>query len=781
MKNTISFWELITTCEKGICIPRIQRDYAQGRVGKEFLRKRLLGSFQEALDNPEQPLLLDFIYGSREGDGRYYPLDGQQRLTTLWLLHWYIAYRAKALTEVNRNYLKKFSYETRRSSADFCRFLCDLEYSLDTTKPMRDYISSQTRFSAKWALDPTVFAMLNTLCGTDETDENQNDIVDGLCELFDSTSDETFQKYWDILSSKECPIRFYNLDMAGENLPLSDDLYIKMNARGKQLSDWENFKADLLDFADDRDALGHEIDNCWTDLFWRNHKGGKVDAILFAFVNRYIFNEYLIDAGNKRLDPTKYGLYKLYGKEGNDTVIRYVDFLSYNGDAVCAAVTKDAVNRLRKVVKKISAFAAKSSENWNSIRSMVQASWSENSTFEFIPTYTADDASTNISAITLNQRLVFLAACRYFEKVEVEEFNTERFKDWVRFTWNISQYIRTDAISNAFVLIDEKSEYCADILHGLNNMDIASIAANSFARDQLKEEIEKARYILSSDSTRKDAIFEAEKYRDLHGHINFLFYDENGDVQWEHFDAKFDRLKVLFGESASKDDATLKEPNILKVFLSYCTSIAQIESWSNNYSYIYDYSWESWRSNFSHSKYRKPTHKVLISEGMRDVEDAVNAFKPGSDNDTDIYKSIYEWMLRTDFLDYVAKKLKSGRQRPYLRRYNGGVLCMYPSAEGINMEREDRDTLIQTLYNEGSIELAKDDIFSDPQSSRLFLKGWGISFKYKEHKNANFYWSWDNTLYINNEKYKQIEVGISEKDFIDLLNSAIRDLMVNQE
>ena len=31
-------------------------------------------------------------------------------------------------------------------------------------------------------------------------------------------------------------------------LGLSDDLYIKMNARGKQLTDFENFKADLVGY-----------------------------------------------------------------------------------------------------------------------------------------------------------------------------------------------------------------------------------------------------------------------------------------------------------------------------------------------------------------------------------------------------------------------------------------------------------------------------------------------------------------------------------------------------
>ena len=77
----------------------IQRDYAQGRLR----RRKFVNCFSRALesalklpaDDPSLPLNLDFIYGSVEGqeETRFSPLDGQQRLTTLFLLHWYLAWR----------------------------------------------------------------------------------------------------------------------------------------------------------------------------------------------------------------------------------------------------------------------------------------------------------------------------------------------------------------------------------------------------------------------------------------------------------------------------------------------------------------------------------------------------------------------------------------------------------------------------------------------------------------------------------------------------------------
>lgn len=99
-----SFWRFLKECK--IEIPIIQRDYAQGRVGKEELRKSFLRDLKGALGTNKQ-MKLDFVYGTNE-NGVLIPLDGQQRLTTLWLLHWYIAYRAEKLDVTTIERLRKF-------------------------------------------------------------------------------------------------------------------------------------------------------------------------------------------------------------------------------------------------------------------------------------------------------------------------------------------------------------------------------------------------------------------------------------------------------------------------------------------------------------------------------------------------------------------------------------------------------------------------------------------------------------------------------------------------
>ena len=94
--------------------------------------------------------------------------------------------------------------------------------------------------------------------------------------------------------------------MEDKNLPLTDDLYIKMNARGKVLTDFENFKVDLLkyklsggeylipenDMSDESFRL--LLDTRWTDLFWHYRSTEcHIDEIYMSFLNRFFLNWYI--------------------------------------------------------------------------------------------------------------------------------------------------------------------------------------------------------------------------------------------------------------------------------------------------------------------------------------------------------------------------------------------------------------------------------------------------------------------------------------------------------
>lgn len=157
-----------------------------------------------------RPLVLDFVYGSVEGD-TFYPLDGQQRLTTLWLLHWYLALRAGTLPK-DKKVLEKFSYETRISSRTFCQKLCNINIT-QPCQPQQHgiaaFVRNQTWFYSAYEQDPTIQSMLRMLNGTDISGSNKMDITDGIEEycIQAELTEEKAQKLLDQLKG-ESPHRF---------------------------------------------------------------------------------------------------------------------------------------------------------------------------------------------------------------------------------------------------------------------------------------------------------------------------------------------------------------------------------------------------------------------------------------------------------------------------------------------------------------------------------------------------------------------------------------------
>ena len=275
----LTFLELIK--EYKIEIPIIQRDYAQGRVEKSELRDDFLNTLSGIVDNKK--VELDFVYGSVK-NGVFQPLDGQQRLTTLFLMHWFIALKENKLDEF-KNLLIKFTYETRVSSREFCYELINKGITYKKDNSVSNQIKDSSWFFRSWERDPTIKSMLTML----------------------DSIEKKFKEYeievWEKLNN----ISFYYIEL--QNFGLSDDLYIKMNARGKPLTDFENFKAKFEQFirknnwetdVEIAETFSHQIDTKWADLFWhfRNEKNVFDDQISNFFRTMAIIN-YAIKSNEK--------------------------------------------------------------------------------------------------------------------------------------------------------------------------------------------------------------------------------------------------------------------------------------------------------------------------------------------------------------------------------------------------------------------------------------------------------------------------------------------------
>lgn len=561
-----SFWEFLKNHK--IEIPVIQRDYAQGRIGKEKLREKFLADLKAALDGrlngDESQLKLDFVYGCNDNNNLN-PLDGQQRLTTLWLLHWYIAYKAGKLKE-NISIFKRFSYETRASSLDFCEKLSNFHTKSD--EKIIPLIQQQTWFFSAWKQDPTIQAMLNMLGGTSIKDGEQKEIIDGVEEIFQNCEESKYIEYWGTLINDDCPIIFYYLDLQG--LKLSDDLYIKMNARGKPLTSFENFKADLVGYIKDKEwekdkdiqeTIAHKLDTDWTEIFWSNKSPeNNIDEIYFAFVNRFILNT-LITANDssfnykyKQEDIEQIDLFKhIYSGAAR----KYNNFKIYKQDESFDV----AIERLEITLDNFyNFFEPKSIED---IKSMFSPSWTDGSKFYFIPEYVKEKDSENytITSITQPQRVVFYAICCYFERGEYEEIS---FTQWMRVVWNIVEnaYIESPvAISGAIRLIDELADYSRSLYPTLANSSFS--IKSDFAKNQLIEEQEKARLIIKdqifeNNNEWENTIIEAEKLLFFKGKINYLLKASEYD---------FERFKQIL--TLCKEKLTIDNLMVLKDYLTY--------------------------------------------------------------------------------------------------------------------------------------------------------------------------------------------------------------------
>jgi Protein of unknown function DUF262 len=243
-------------------IPLIQRDYAQGRpdaatmeIRTDFLEV-LLGAIAGG-----GPIGLDFIYGRVES-GTFHPLDGQQRLTTLYLIHWYVASLAGELQSDAP--WTRFSYATRPSARFFCESLVKHPLPPDHDAPV-NWIKDQPWYLYTWRNDPTIQSMLVMIDAIHKEAQHLGLRLDA-------------KAAWGRLTAADSSaVSFYLLPL--KDMESEDDLYIKMNSRGKPLTEFENFKAHFeqdISHSARADEFAHRIDGPWADLMWPFRGGDDI-------------------------------------------------------------------------------------------------------------------------------------------------------------------------------------------------------------------------------------------------------------------------------------------------------------------------------------------------------------------------------------------------------------------------------------------------------------------------------------------------------------------------
>jgi len=519
----LTFFQLIQ--EYHIQIPIIQRDYAQGRITAHEIRDSFLDALLAYLEENKKHRDLDFVYGNQSNEAiddetKFIPLDGQQRLTTLFLLHWYLAIKDGEIVELRKHLVfskqgesqkSKFSYETRTSSREFCDSLLladvNLEKLLKPDDGKNNSISKTIKDSSwyflSWETDPTIQSMLIML--------------DDIHAKFNNTVG-----YFQRLISLDNPvITFQFLDLKEFNL--TDDLYIKMNARGIPLSPYENFKAKFeqhlkkSDFnakhtytlifdgkpnqVDVKTYFSHKIDTDWANLFW-NHTltdKKKFDKLIMNFIRAIVVNNYAADSVNTEF--IKY----LIDKRNED-----ISFQQYSKNACLNEKTVIDLITILDLIK-----------NGNQkVKSYLSDSFHYNEAEQF-------DIVVNNAFVQAGyvERIKLHAYCQYLIQWRTDKGfdDFEGLQNWMRVIYNLTEntapYNNEKEYSNSIQGINQLISQSKDILNYISTLDKIS----GFDEIQFKEEKIKALLILKLNKW-DELLYSVEKHGYFKGQIGFILF-----------------------------------------------------------------------------------------------------------------------------------------------------------------------------------------------------------------------------------------------------------------
>lgn len=291
-----------------IYVPEFQRNYLQGDDSNEsikYKRDRLLNDIFDCIKSQSKSIDLGFIYGRVEQSYKgklFYPYDGQQRLTTLYFLYLLIYFKFNKYDEID-SIKKKLSYQTRISTNRFIESF--LSWILDSKekdniyndfwnkdgKDLKGFIMSQDWFMMnEWNYDVSIINMLSIIVEISGRIKKNLGDKTGIDNFIDKDENNPFQ------------FDFIYVD----DISKSDDLYIKINARGKALSPFENLKSDIDKYWKDEDKT--KLDAEWTEFVWNQldendkNKDKSFDNSFYNLLSNIFYLQYLVSLDQNNIN-----------------------------------------------------------------------------------------------------------------------------------------------------------------------------------------------------------------------------------------------------------------------------------------------------------------------------------------------------------------------------------------------------------------------------------------------------------------------------------------------
>ena len=284
--------------EEELIIPEIQRDYVWG--DNELVIKRFINNIKNMKDNEE--LDIGFFYSYKIYENFNALIDGQQRITTLILLSWYVG--------VDNIKLNNFKFKVRENSNNFLAKLLEqksAEIPAIDGKKISDKIKNSIWYKRIWDNDPTVKSILNALDIIDKELENEKENI----------------------KNKIDNIKFSCIEAGDRRLETE---YILLNKRGVNLTNSEQLKAILTEDIENKNEWLEKWEKDWQDILWEC-KGEDIyntdniwSAVLYWVRDIYVIENNICKDNDKEKINYDFDLIGIE-KENKEKVLKILDWI----------------------------------------------------------------------------------------------------------------------------------------------------------------------------------------------------------------------------------------------------------------------------------------------------------------------------------------------------------------------------------------------------------------------------------------------------------------------
>ncbi len=725
--------------EYNIHVPYYQRDYAQGRTdgGRiDNIRKVFVEDLIKAIKG-EKICHLGLVFGSYDEYNKVFiAVDGQQRLTTVFLLHWYMAWRENKLSNY-KNILEKFSWSTRNYSSQFTDLLFRILPSDNAN--VINTIKSHCDYFLIWENDPTVKGMLTML---EEIESQYPDNETNLCEkLFQND----YNIKYDILKLEK--------DSDGKT-------YLKMNSRGRSLTTFELFKSKFIDKYNPN--FGSKFDNEWLNFMLERSKNegqfGEPDFSFMNLINEYAYLQLRLNEDEKSENADNYKEFINAKITENLIDTPFISFEKYQN------AFENKLGSFEKFFDWIIA-------NYDKIKFVDDNIRFKDSRF-FI------DAIIRDNNPNFSHRVKLFALYKFAELSEYKPLDEMLYKRWSRVFRNL--------VANT----DIEASYLGRICKTINKINVCNIYSylsqgeelSSFDGRQTKEEVAKIKQILdendclrkyegvhkkedgSNYQTWEEIVNDAENYSFFKGAIRFLFQDEKGKVtddSWRNFDTKWKNAKDRFLDNRNKDNV-ISLKNFIMTFSG---------DWNLLTKFGYNNQDASWRKILLNPELQKQTDEFLNNNLKNDFLSFISIY---SDEKT---KYLQEELIKSDIL-------KEMTWDDFKLRWSYNHYLFMPNGAHAEWKKyivaTPRNQILTDLFGQGQISFEKENTEHRLNSSGYYW-GWNIKFKYQDnwiHWNVNS--SGKEELYIDGQYDNKIKIQdyfkITKDSIIENLNTLIKNM-----